>query len=309
VQLTVGQMNALAPLPSKDGKRVFIIGSSRRGEVTRYDPKTRQFTPYLSGLSAEGISFSKDGDRVAYVSFPEGILWQSKVDGSDRHQLTFPPMEVGLPRWSPSGRQVAFAGRESGKTWKINLVAAEGGSPDQITSGDLDDLDPSWSPDGNSLAISGEPFKLRASKENAIRILDLKTLQITALPDSAGLFSPRWSPDGRYLLAMTVDFKKLVLYDFNSRKWEDLETIPPGYPNWSHDGKCVFFNNAFVKDLPVYRVCLNDRKPEKIVNLSDFGHLAQGRFGWWTGLGPDDSILAIRDISIEEIYALDLNFQ
>jgi hypothetical protein len=34
-----------------------------------------------------------------------------------------------------------------------------------------------------------------------------------------------------------------------------------------------------------------------------------GRFGWWTGLGPDDSVLAIRDISIEEIYALDLNFQ
>jgi hypothetical protein len=104
-------------------------------------------------------------------------------------------------------------------------------------------------------------------------------------------------------------FQKLVLYDFNSQKWEDLGTIPPSYPNWSHDGKCVYFNNPFVKDLPVYRVCLDNRKPELVVNLANFGRLAQGRFGWWTGLGPDDSILAIRDISIEEIYALDLNFQ
>jgi len=309
VQLTVGQMSAMAPLPSKDGKRVFFVGSSRRGELTRFDPKTRQFTPYLSGLSEEGVAFSKSGERVAYVSFPEGVLWQSKVDGSDRHQLTFPPQEVSLPRWSPSGQQVAFSGREPGKAWKIYVVPSEGGSPEQLTSGDLDDIDPSWSPDGNSLAITGDPFRARTSKENWIRILDLKTRQISALPDSAGLFSPRWSPDGRYLLAMTADFQKLVLYDFNSRKWEDLETIPPAYPNWSHDGKCVYFNNAFVKDLPVYRVCLNDRKPEKIVDLGDFGRLAMGRFGWWTGLGPDDSILAIRDISIEEIYALDLNFQ
>jgi Tol biopolymer transport system component/predicted Ser/Thr protein kinase len=306
VQLTVGQTNSLSPLPGKDGKRVFFIGSGRRGELTRYDPKTRQFTPYLSGLSAEGVTFSKSGERVAYVSFPEGALWQSKVGGTDRHQLTFPPMEVSLPQWSPSGQQVAFAGREPGKNWKIYAVPSEGGSPEQLTSGDFDDLDPSWSPDGKSLAIGGEPFRIRTSKGNAIRILDLKTRQLTELPNSAGLFSPRWSPDGRYLMAQTVDFQKLVLFDFNSQKWEDFETIPPSYPNWSQDGKCVYFNNPFVKDLPVYRVCLNDRKPEKLVNLSDFGRLAQGRFGWWTGLGPDDSILAIRDISIEEIYALDV---
>ena len=307
VQLTAGQMNSMAPLPSKDGTKVFFIGSSPRGELMRYDPKTTQFGPYLSGLSAEGLSFSKDGGRVAYVSFPEGILWQSKVDGSDRHQLTFPPMEVGLPRWSPDGRQLAFAGRAPGRTWTIYVVPAEGGNPEQFTSGDHDDRDPSWSPDGNSLAIAGDPFEARASQENAIRIIDLKTRQITAVPDSARLYSPRWSPDGHYLLASTADFQKLVLYDFSSRRWENIVVdIPPSYPNWSHDGKCIYFNNAFVKDLPLYRVCLNNRKPEQIGKLADFGRLAQGRLGWWTGLGPDDSVLALRDISIQEIYALNL---
>jgi len=309
VQLTVGQMSALAPLPSKDGTKVFFIGANPRGELMRYDPKTRQFAPYLSGLSAEGVTTSKDGERMAYVSFPEGILWQSKTDGSDRHELTFSPMQVGLPRWSPNGMQIAFSGREPGKPWRVYVVPTEGGNPEQVTSGEHDELDPSWSADGNSLVFGGRDVEARTSKENAIRVVDLKTRQVTALPDSAGLFSPRWSPDGRYLLAMTGDYGKLLLYDFTSRKWEDLVKTPSSYPNWSHDGKCVYFNNAYVKSLPVYRVCLNDRRPEHVVDLADFGRLAEGRFGWWTGLGPDDSILGVRDISIEEVYALEMQLQ
>jgi Tol biopolymer transport system component/predicted Ser/Thr protein kinase len=309
VAVTTGQADAMAPLPGKDGTKVFYIGSSPRGEVIRFDTKTRQFTPFLSGLSAEGLSFSKDGTRVAYVSFPDGVLWQSKVDGTDRHQLTFPPFEVGLPRWSPDGKQVAFAGRQPDKTWTVYLVPAEGGNPDPLTSGDQDNRDPSWSPDGNSLAIAGDPFLARTSKENAIRIIDLRTRQITALPDSAALFSPRWSPDARYMMASTADFQKLALYDFASKKWETLSDIPPSYPNWSSDGKCIYFNNAFAKGLPVYRYCLSNRKAEPVVNLSDFGRLAQGRFGWWSGLAPDDSILATRDISIQEIYALNLQLR
>lgn len=42
--------------------------------------------------------------------------------------------------------------------------------------------------------------------------------------------------------------------------------------------------------------------------LRDAGTLALGRFGWWTGIGPDDSVLALRDISLEEIYALGTRF-
>jgi Tol biopolymer transport system component len=308
VQLTVGQMTAEAPLPSKDGRKLFFIGASRRSELVRYDIKTHAFTPYLPGLSAEGVAFSPDGKKIVYVTYPDGVLWQSEADGSERRQLSFPPTEVGLPSWSPDGAQIAFAARQPGKTWQLFVVTAQGGDPEQLTFGDSDSLDASWSPDGNSLAFGGYDFAVMRSKGNAVHILSLKTRQVTAVPDSAGLYSPRWSPDGRYLVAMTVDFKKLVLYDFRTQKWEDLSDVPHSYPNWSHDGKCIYFNNAFEKDLPVYRICLNDRKLERIANLSSVGHLAEGQFGWWTGLSPDDGILAARDISIEEIYALNLKF-
>ena len=58
--------------------------------------------------------------------------------------------------------------------------------------------------------------------------------------------------------------------------------------------------------LAFYRVCLADRKPEHLVNIGEYGRLAYSRFGWWTGLAPDDSLPALRDISMQENYALDL---
>jgi eukaryotic-like serine/threonine-protein kinase len=67
------------PLPSKDGKKLFVVGRSYRGDLERGDSKSGQFTPFLSGISAEDVVFSKDGQWVAYVSYLEGILWRSKA--------------------------------------------------------------------------------------------------------------------------------------------------------------------------------------------------------------------------------------
>jgi len=306
VQLTVGQMNSQSPLPSKDGKKLFFIGAARRDEIIRYEPKTQSFMPYLAGLSAEGVTFTPDGEKIAYVSYPEGILWESNADGSDRHELSFPPTAVGLPRWSPDGKWIAYSAHEPGKTWQVFVVPAGGGDPQQLTSGDVSHTDGSWSPDGNSMVFDEGASNARTSKGNALFLLNLKTHRVTDLPDSVHLFSPRWSPDGRYLLAITADYQKLVLYDFTTKKWEDLVKMEADYPDWSSDGKCVYFNETEVKTLPMYRVCLADRKPQHIVDLSQGGKLAMGRFGWWSGLGPDDSILAARDIGTEEIYALNV---
>jgi Tol biopolymer transport system component len=305
VRLTGGEMNAYVPAPSKDGKRIFFVGVLPRGEMLRRDDKSGQFVPFLPGLSAENISFSRDGQSMAYVAYPEGALWRAKSDGSERRQLTFPPMVSGLPRWSPDGQRIAFSARTPGKQWKIYAVAAQGGSLEQLIAGDTEDLDPSWSADGNSLVFGEAAESARVSKSNMIHVFDLNTHQVQDLPDSAGLFSPRWSPDGRYILAMTADYQKLEIYNLKTRKWGDLIKVPSGYPDWSHDGAYVYFNDPFDRSLPFYRVRVNDRKLERVATIGGYGQLAGGRWGWWTGLGPEDSLLAARDISVQEIYALD----
>jgi serine/threonine protein kinase/Tol biopolymer transport system component len=303
--LAIGQMNALSPAPGRAGHRVFFIGAMVRGELVRYNPKAHQFAPYLSGLSAEGVSFSRDGQSIAYITFPEGTLWRSRVDGGERVQLTFRPMEVGLPSWSPDGSQIAFAGRVPGGRWLIYAVPAGGGTPETIVTRDYDVVDPTWSADGKSLAFGKAMHSAMGSKENAIFTLELKTGKATAVPDSAGLFSPRLSPDGRYLAAIRANGQTLVLYDFVGRKWEDLVKTPVSYPNWSRDGQSVYFDDSSQPSLPFYRVRVRNHKVEHLINLGDYGRLAAGRFGSWTGLAPDDSLLAVRDISVEEIYALD----
>ena len=122
IQLTTGQSEMFGPVPSRDGKKLFAIQGAPLGELVRYDAKSQQFLPYLSGISAIQLDFSKDGQWVAYMSYPDGILWRSKVDGTERLQLTPSPMEAVQPQWSPDGKQIAFAGSMPGKHSRLYRV-------------------------------------------------------------------------------------------------------------------------------------------------------------------------------------------
>jgi dipeptidyl aminopeptidase/acylaminoacyl peptidase len=301
--LTTGPLSFKVPLPSRDGKKIFVVGAQPRGELARFDMRSRQFVPYLSGISAEGVSFSRDGQWAAFVTFPEGTLWRSKVDGSERSQLTFPPLTVGLPRWAPDGKRIVFMGQMPGKPVKILLVAAEGGGVEPLTTGDRNDSDPNWSADGTSLVFAGNPGI--ESGTQGINLLNLKTHQVTTLPGSEGLVSPRWSPDGRYIDASTSDARKLMLFDFRTQKWTELAKARVGYHHWSSDGQYIYFDNVALEPEPgISRVRIADGKIERIVSLKDV-RMPFGIYGTWTGLGPDNSPLILRDTSTQEIYALD----
>ena len=302
VQLTVGPMNYYSPLPSKDGKKIFVVGEQRRGELTRYDMRTQQWSVYLSGISAEHVNFTRDGERVTYVTYPEYDLWQSRVDGSERRQLTYPPMQACLPRWSPDGKQIAFSARTPGKPWKAYLISAEGGAPQQLTAEERSELDPGWSSDEKTLVFGDVEAKI-------IRLLDLSTRQVSKLPGSEELFSPRWSPDGRYILALPVGLmNKLLLFDFTTQKWAELAKREASEPRWSQDGKYAYFGSYSGNDPALFRVRVDDRKLERLASLKDFRQV-NGVFGAHVCWAPDDSPLVLRDVGTQDIYALEWKTQ
>ena len=221
VPLTSSPLSLSSPLPSKDGKKLFMIGQTYRGELMRYDAKSGQFSLFLGGVSAEYVAFSKDGQWVTYVSYREGSLWRSKVDGSERLQLTYPPMYPLLPRWSPDGKKIIFFefAVSANKPARIYEVSAEGGSPRQLMPDDpRQQLDPNWSPDGTKIVFSNESN----DPSSAIHVLDVASRQVSDLPDSQGFYSPRWSPDGRYISAFSADSMRLLLFDFQTQKWTEL---------------------------------------------------------------------------------------
>jgi serine/threonine protein kinase/Tol biopolymer transport system component len=304
VQLTVGPLAFMGPTLSPDGKRVFAVGVQNRGELMRYDRKSRQFVSYLSGLSAEGLDFSRDGEWVTYVSFPQGALWRSRLDGSQRLQLTDSSIVVGLPRWSPDGRRIAFSARKPSKEWNIYVVSADGGSPEQLIPGE-GLFDPTWSADGNFLAYSSDYSDLHS----VVHLVDLRTHHVSTVPGSEGLFSPHWSRDGRFLIAVSHklhDPQKLLMYTFATQKWEQLLLAKSiDYPTWSRSGEYIHFFDLVGEDA-FYRVRVSDHKVERIGFVSLSRGVAKGQFGQWTGLAPDDSPLLLQDTGFQEIYALDL---
>jgi WD40 repeat protein len=306
-QLTAGPLDFRYPLPSKDGKEIFAIGTSRRVELVRYDARTSQFAPFLSGISAEHVAFSRDGQWVTYISYPEGTLWRSKVDGSERTQLTFPPMRVVLPRWSPDGKQIAFNAMLPGKSWNIYLISRDGGTAQRILPSEQAQMDANWSPDGKSLLFGS----LRI-QDAPIYTIDLMTKRVSPLPGSNGFRSARWSPDGRHIAAITMAHRTLMLFDLSTQKWTQAFGSEMGWNQWSHDGRYIYFqdahNAAHELHRRVVRLRLSDGKIENIVDVQNVGRLTTGSFGAWFGIAPDDSILFARDISTQEIYALEVDW-
>ena len=305
VQLTSGAIAYGPPLPGKDGKKLYAVAGLARGELDRYDMKMLHFVPFLSGISASYVNFSRDKQWVTYVSYPEGNLWRSRADGSQRLQLTFPPMSTLLPRWSPDGKEIAFVGGSPNQTTKIYIVSASGGTPRQVTHGNTNENDVTWSPDGNSIIFNTEPLTGEAIA-SAIFELDLKSGKQIKLPGSERLYSARWSPDGRHVVATPPDNKKMMMFDFSSQKWTELTSLPQQtWEEWSHDGQFIYFWGTSAKGEPaIYRVRVSTRKVEEIVSLKDFRGVP-GLFGGWIGLMPDDSPLVVKDTGTQDVVAMD----
>ncbi len=301
IPLTTGESNIFSPVPSRDGKKLLAIQGATQGQLVRFDVKSRQFVPYFSGISAIRLAFSEDRQWVAYDIFPDGTVWRSKVDGTERLQLSPSSMIAGAPQWSPDGKQIAFAAFMPGKTMHIYTVSVDGGAPKQVTQGDRIDFFPNWSLDGNSLFFGNLPDDLTAT---AIHQLNLKTNQLTTLTGSQGKWFPILSPDGDSIAALTGT-NHLTLFDLKTKKWTELTQTQADYPAWSHDGKSVYFSSTAGGEPAFYRVHIQDHKLERVVSLKDVKRPTSATFASWTGLAPDDSPLALRDISSFDIYALD----
>ncbi len=300
VQLTSGQLDSMTPLPSLDGKKLYVVGQKLRGETVRYDSRSRQWVPYLAGRSAEFSTFSRDEQWVAYASSPDGSLWRSRIDGSDRLQLTSLPMKTTIPAWSPDGKRIAFLATTPGQPWNVYVVSANGGTPELVWPEKHNQARATWSADGNSIAFGSFPGPEAA---DGIRILNLTTRKLTKLPNSEWLLIPTWSPDGRYIIARHSDHHVIKLFDWRTQQWTELVRRELNWFNWSRDGRHVYFEQHGSQHA-VMRVGLEDHRVEEVVSLENVKRTgALGSF--WFGLAPDDSPIVLRDTGTQEIYALD----
>jgi DNA-binding winged helix-turn-helix (wHTH) protein/WD40 repeat protein len=292
--LTAGPIAFGAPTPGTDGKQLFVVGNQQRIELVHYESKTKQFLPFLGGISAGELEVSPDGQWVTYTTFPESNLWRSRLDGSERLQLTFPPVNAHEPRWSPDGKAILFTDVPS----KLFVVPADGGRPQEVAprdeSSETEVGAGFWLPDGDSIVF----VKGSVKTPYAIYRLNLKTQEVSKIPGSDGMAGARVSPDGRYMTAGHH------LYDFQTQQWSEFA----GSGAWSHDSKFVYSHRKNGnQSVEVVRISVPDGKVDRVLDLKDI--TLGGYWPGWVSLLPDDSLLLMLDKNAQEIYRLDLQYR
>jgi Tol biopolymer transport system component len=301
IRITAGQLSSLAPAFSPDGRKLFVIGQELRGELQRYDRRAGQFVSYLGGLSADFVDFSRDGNWLLYVTYPELTLWRSRTDGTERRQLTFPPLEATVSRWSPDEKKILTFSIGGGDGQGALLLPAAGGEsrPVSPTRGEMQ---PSWSPDGSSIMYSDFPFFSKQPAKVSVHIQHLATNQVETLPGSEGLFAPQWSPDGKHVAALVLNGRRLMLYDFQTQTWSELAQ-GFGLLHWSVDSQWVYYMR-YMPSPAILRVRIANRHVEEVASLKGI-RLAGLLAGLEFSVTPKGEPIITRDVGTQEVYSMD----
>jgi Tol biopolymer transport system component len=166
------------------------------------------------------------------------------VDGTDKQQLTFPPMQATMVTWSPDGTKLAFSGHMPGKPRNIMVVNSDGSGLETVYPENTMQVSPSWSPDGQHVTFDYPSGYTHAQPGQVlgIKTADLRTHDVISVPGSQGLFGSQWSPDGRSLVAITPDALGLTMYDKGTATWKQFTTLEINFEFWSRDGQYVYFD-------------------------------------------------------------------
>jgi len=308
IQLTAGPLSFSSPSPSLDGQWLYAVGTQNRYETVRLDPSSGQITSLTSMPSLESLDYSRDGKWLVYVSYPDGILWRSRADGSDRLQLTYPPTMAAAPQWSPDGTKIAFTRIRVGEPSQIDVVPAEGGTPQSVFPEARNQSSPAWSGDGQSLIFSRLPW-LESGRNFPVRLekVDLHSHKLSEIAGSEDMLTPSVSPDGKYLSALhTAAAQQLSIYDFGSAKWSTLSSTTGYRPAWTRDSSAVYL---ITRGGELQRYHAATGKLESVVKMRDslppFGLASQSLQGLaFLSIGLDGASLVARDQGSSQIYAI-----
>jgi WD40 repeat protein len=145
----------------------------------------------------------------------------------------------------------------------------------------------------------------KESETRKLQILHLNTGKIEQVPGSDGFFSPRWSPDGRYIAALSLDQRQVRLYNLSSQTWSTLRVTSGADPIWSTDSRWLFVHGALDAAQPIERISISDGRVDQVVRLADSrqNDAVDYVFG---GLNQDNHPMIRARVFTGNFYTLDL---
>jgi Tol biopolymer transport system component len=180
--------------------------------------------------------------------------------------------------WDSASKHFVFPGISKGQPVLVIVDADTGKRTQEIRLNDLDEvLNPAWSSDGNLIAFSG----LRGGL-NDLFIYDLSAGAVRRLTtDAFAELDPSWSPDGRQIAFSTDRFStklatlesgnlRIAVIDVASGRvrdaggFEDAKNISP---QWSSDGRFLYFLSDRQGITNIYRASVDGGTPVQVTNI------------------------------------------
>jgi tricorn protease len=230
--------------------------------------------------SALGMLFpaiSPDGSQIAFSY--QGDIWVVAVKGGIARRLTISIAFDRSPCWSPEGKTILFSSQRDGN-YDLYTIPAVGGDVKRLTYSDSEDYAADWSPDGKRVLFT----TYRSFLGSSVMELDVETgKEKTILQDSGTIRYPRYSPDGS-LIAFNRGGSSYTRLGYkgagNSQVWvmgadgkgaRRLDEWNGGqyWPNWSADGKHIYYLTDRGDDRAVYSATLNGGEPIESLRMKD----------------------------------------
>ena len=126
---------------------------------------------------------------------------------------------------------------------------------------------------------------------------------VEKLAGSDNFFSPRWAPDGRWILALSLDQTRLVVYDVEHRTWKTLFHGGAADPVWSSDSKSLYFHAYAEPGSPILRMSPQDGSSESVADLTKLG-IPAGENYFFSGVTPAGSPLIKPRIGSGNLYSV-----
>jgi TolB protein len=197
-----GTLNLTPNWAPDNSKLAFVSYRTGKSEINIYSYLDGSRLPFpMFNTFAMAPAISPDGTEVVFaLRTPRGDtdLYISKLDGSNRRDITNNPAIDTSPTWSPSGRQIAFVSDRQTGVNQIHICDADGSNVRGIIREGGDADSPAWSPDGKWIAFQWKP---RMSIGYEIFIAEASSGKIRQLTSGDGSNEyPSWSPDGRHIV-------------------------------------------------------------------------------------------------------------
>jgi DNA-binding winged helix-turn-helix (wHTH) protein/Tol biopolymer transport system component len=311
VPLTFGPDNYGGLITSEDPTRVYVWSGSEQTEIDRYNPASGRVQPLLPGIRTGPLMISPDGASVTFAS--GGEIWRSAPDGSSRQPLVsgFPPIES--VEWSPDGERILFFAGGDPKSGKFFLVSADGGPATEVPLG-RGNNEPRWSPGSESIVFAKWSTDGQTKlAESGIYLLNPRTSQISKVPGSEGLVHPAFSPDRRFLAAITnfdlnpTQPTRVMLFDLQAQAWREIAHGTLVNPvQWSKDSKYFYYQDILGEGQPSFRFSIAANKSDPFVAFDNLLNAGYARCSF-TGFAPDGALIVYLRRNEVNIYRLDLD--